>query len=991
MKKRNKLLIFTICAIYLSMLVGCNDVYAETVTFYNRREYNQAVDQLDKNCKAAQKALKGQEGTRYGIEFELTSLNINGKNRYAYKIEMKEDLLSRRLDSVKDHIKFEVASLKYTDSVTGDTSSETPNYYYRNSALTLANNIMYIQRPKTSDSDVVGFGTTEIILRSSGFTDPDLKAACSHTYIYVEKTTDSDGKVKEVEKARHESKAGAVNITLSSDDAGASSKTSPEYPQGAHNVQLNRTRLNDVDIDCSKAQTPNSFEAKYCEAMRGARSVSSPTSLQTFQCSKTELGSGSSYYTNKQKFYHTESIPYSTTYRYNYGCGPETVTASCTVKCTEVVTVEYGPPVASKAGLCFEYKVRVTSRVNCVANSNDITSDDPDRADGEPRPYVGYCTPTPVCTTGKFDEDIEDYNNQGGPDEDFDICINNCDGGKYTDKCTEKCYKEVYTPVPNKTTGREISFSDTLSTEPSAEKIYKNTTAYGYYCNTSNQIYWLNGKNNEFKTSKIDSLKENADKRVSINEAHSKEDPRWYWTASWGYKHSQCNRNKKSKKKFCRDIRYGCFKNTGIPCQCKCGEKCKWLGCRGKVYINPSYPAATGPDRDIQYLPGEGAADWYRNANAYNTLKEQCLSKSICSTKTSEYVIEVKYATSSNNQALSHSGTATLVGGEKNATPGAIIKDHGGCYDYEGRAEQRRSYLSEWSLPSTWISTKYGEVLYSKPADDSQYIERKGQFCLPFNAIDTNPLWWRYYYSEKNKETGATLNATTIAPATSRSSIYYDEFKRLCKEEWRVSKEEVDSWNPDYNINASAKNFGLFLWNFNVQCFYATSSNMFKETPNKRCLNTLDYTIRSIDLKQVFPDVEGKYVSDASKAGRSPGFNWTQFSINNLKDNQYMSNPVKYMEYIQTNGTRIYNKSNMDYDITLSREQIRMLKEKIEQNGLQFNNYGNISKDGNITTYKSTLLRSTLGLREKVNVPSETALKCNNMENVTSDKCINFD
>ena len=52
-------------------------------------------------------------------------------------------------------------------------------------------------------------------------------------------------------------------------------------------------------------------------------------------------------------------------YVYNYDpCNPTYgAKIECEVKCEEAVTVQYGAPVASKAGLCFEYKVKVTSRV----------------------------------------------------------------------------------------------------------------------------------------------------------------------------------------------------------------------------------------------------------------------------------------------------------------------------------------------------------------------------------------------------------------------------------------------------------------------------------------------------------------------------------------------------------------------------------------------------------------------------------------------------
>lgn len=105
---------------------------------------------------------------------------------------------------------------------------------------------------------------------------------------------------------------------------------------------------------------------------------------------------------------------------------------SCKIRCEEAVTVQYGAPVASKAGLCFEYKVKVTSRVTCEMTQKPV----------EPATYK-LCTPTPICT-GIGRSGKRYYFNQGGPSQEFDRCIDSCDGGKYTSKCSKQCYKEVY-------------------------------------------------------------------------------------------------------------------------------------------------------------------------------------------------------------------------------------------------------------------------------------------------------------------------------------------------------------------------------------------------------------------------------------------------------------------------------------------------------------------------------------------------------------------
>lgn len=1010
MKKFNKLAIFTIGTIYLVMLVGCKSVFAVTpVEVTSKSKFNKLVSDTREKCQKEKKELDNKAGTRYGIDFELAE---NGRS---YNITMNKANFSSTLNPIKDKIKFVVTSMKYEDSVTGNEAGVSVNFNTSNTALTVATPRINVKRPNTSDADVVGFGTTTIVLQSDGFYDPSLKEACLHTYQLIEEVPkkdsngetvkDSNGNVVTEKKVKEEyvSKPGEVTITLISTDAGSSPKNTREVPKGTDAVTLIEGNLNDKDIDCSTSFTAGSFEAKFCEALNGAEKIDDPKAGQTFQCDATKFATGSNYYVNKNKFYHVKKERRTTQYKYNYNeCKEATVNAWCNVTCKEVVTVEYGPPVASKAGLCFEYKVRVTSRVNCFADSNDIESDDSTRQDGKPRPYTGYCTPTPICTRGKFNADtLADYNNQGGPDEDFDICVKNCDHGKYTEKCSLKCYKEVYEGITNKSTGKEISYEDMITDDNNSEKIYTNTTKYGYYCNTAGQLIWLNGKNNDQKD-EIDNLKENADKRAHINEEHSREDPRWYWlNRSWGYRSSRCN-HKNSNKKYCRDIRYQCYKNTGIPCMCSCGENCKWLGCKGYVYINPSYPQEGthifNDERYIEYRAGRGAKDWKDNADAYNTLKRECMAKSICNTKTSEYTIKVGNREKDDK----------LVGGETNdnAANSEIIQNFAGCYKYNpdsASSSEKKSnlYRAEWALPSSWINIKYGTLTYKNP-NSSSYIERKNQHCLPLDAKNVNTLWWNYYYTKIAGDAPAQITGETT-----EYSVHSKSFKDLCETttnvtstttascDWRVTDDEIKDFTPEYNINASTDKFGLFEWKFAIQCFYATNNNICDKTEDTNKKITVDERciqgkkiIRTIDLGQMFPAADGVVQADPSKSGRDPGLNWTKYAINEKKNPKYQSNPPKYMKWIQENGYNVYSEDNLDYEVVLTREKIRDIKAATAAKDFKYNGFDGSYELHNTVNYKSSLLRTDLSGYTKY--PNDTSLKCNNMKNYKGNECQTF-
>lgn len=104
----------------------------------------------------------------------------------------------------------------------------------------------------------------------------------------------------------------------------------------------------------------------------------------------------------------------------------------CKVKCYEHLTVQYDPPVASIAGLCFTYKVTVKSVSKCGVEDNS------DKVLNElPNYNKTMCSPVPICEENAS-------STQGGPSEEFDSCIKKCDGGKYSQKCIDSCYKKIY-------------------------------------------------------------------------------------------------------------------------------------------------------------------------------------------------------------------------------------------------------------------------------------------------------------------------------------------------------------------------------------------------------------------------------------------------------------------------------------------------------------------------------------------------------------------
>ena len=142
---------------------------------------------------------------------------------------------------------------------------------------------------------------------------------------------------------------------------------------------------------------------------------------------------------NTTYFYASQTTEKSEPYKWHLNTGKngeegqavtEVGQATCKRVCEEVVKVDYGPPIAVKAGMCFEYRVKVSSIVQCKSDTSGTT---------EPKaPEV--CLPTPTCYSNAMKEEMK----VAGPTEDFQACVESCDGGKYSEKCSNSCYNKVY-------------------------------------------------------------------------------------------------------------------------------------------------------------------------------------------------------------------------------------------------------------------------------------------------------------------------------------------------------------------------------------------------------------------------------------------------------------------------------------------------------------------------------------------------------------------
>lgn len=824
-----------------------------------------------------------------------------------------------------------------------------------------------------------------------GFNDPRLVAACGPTSkLYMMVYTS-------VEAGEEE-----VAIEISGGDSGSSGSTilgqincsSPknEFEKNfcidkAAAMASSTTRK--FQITGTKTDVKTKAEMiKYEKIGEQLKKVTDPL---VFQCNYKDTVTGipkndDEYYVNKKYIYGEGKVTvslgdYKYTGEYTGGDLGKTnkTTASCELQCEEVVKVEYGPPVASKAGLCFEYKVKVTSRVDCYTVKEPTPP---------PKQYI--CTPTPWCNhPGGYPD------HQGGPDEDFDECINKCDGGLYSDRCSNKCYKQVYgESLVRKTAGTEIEYAD-------GKKVDRSKLLYQYKVKNG-KVYWdVGASGDRIRRYEIDSKGNKSypagpggPKQHSHASRDVITDSYWHKHHDWGYPTSY----------------YYYYDKTGIPKIDNCSStKCWWeanssAACTNKNNYRYLNHPSVYTDRYGTKYPGVSAQEQDKKVNQklYDDLKAACAAYSSCNTTTAEFTISVDYTEKGKTEVktinfpYSNDKKNTITNTENSVscepTKDSILLSYNGCYNC-GKSSEKDWYMTEWSFPGTWIHIKTGQIVYNPTTIyDSSWRSIENKFCLPLNIGDVNQKWYNYYQKKVNgSDTSYSYNNTEYM-----NSIVCPDGKKLTNPCDYTKTEFTDSDKIDYNINASTRNFGMFEWDINIQCFYAVNSQFPKVNESDKCESSCidDGTkmrVRTVDLNNLFPDKEGNKLTSTDKTGRTPGFNWTSFANQTTKDTDYKSVPSNYTKWIQAKGTSIYSDEYLDYEVNLTKEIISELKKQVNNDmGKKYTNWQGNTEVNSVTNYESPLFRNGGILSTNSKYPRGDAITCNNMKNYASTECEDF-
>ena len=648
---------------------------------------------------------------------------------------------------------------------------------------------------------------------------------------------------------------------------------------------------------------------------------------------------------------------------------------SCSKICEETVEVNYGPPVASSAGLCFEYEVEVISKVRCKTSTTNI----------KPPETPPMCNPIPICNN------IPGYIHQAGPLEEYESCIDSCDGGKYTKSCSNKCYDKVYGKSSNSEGSSKMAARKNgnitlkkVAYDEQGDSYYEHP---GYNGNTlSFKGYYIREKRNGiYYISWISTGSVNSYSR------YYREDPNEYHKVFYEDRDSGNGERDGAGAVY---FPYKGFK-TAQYWGSYCDDHCYFQGCTSdEYYLNKD----------------EQLADYKRNMEIYEGVIASCKAAASCESKTANFKISVDYTTvtkssdnktcnkkvgtinfpvgsndklvsSDNDDSNACSGTSYLDNNKK-----SVILDYNGCYRNCGKDSW---YYTKWSFPGTWLYPKKGKIEWKDMSGTSGWKYEPNKFCLPLNIDDTNEEYWKYYQAHLDEnDVPSYKNGNPYAKNYSKLSDTFDPF------------DSSDSTKGKANIHASAENFGKFGWNLNIDCFYSTY-NENADADNDTCENDLQASLRvkTVDLTDLFPSKDGTESTDTSKYSTdidSVPFNWTdKASTTKTQIPGVYAAPEEYGKYVQSKGYDIYNDAELEYQFHLTPSVMREFKNDsscmnastVEDNVISSSSAGGGSAiKSTVITYKSACFRDDGKLVSSAKkLPNTGLLGCNNINN---GKCV---
>lgn len=673
-----------------------------------------------------------------------------------------------------------------------------------------------------------------------------------------------------------------------------------------------------------------------------------------------------SNYETMHKYYHVET---------------ETVD-NCSVTCKEEIEVNFSDPVATQPGMCFQYLIEIKSKVVCDGN---YTAPPPTRKQ--------VCYPTPVCVSGASSYDA------GGPNEEFDSCVQSCDGGKYTQKCIDSCYSKVYeNNRSTKVSNNEVFTKDELK---ALSSLYVPTESFYEARKMANTCSWSNAEELYQLRQKYPGGYYKNGSWIQSGTCPSDLGPYYFRSLEQTQKTINMLNGTFSysggRKGYAPDGNGILRENYGGY---YCSDSCYWSGSCGSNTVLTETLAQEQYEKEVQ---------------EYMSKKQACEQKAAtCTNESTDYEIVVDNLDSNDSKddddkrdwqeefTSSQKMNSTNVTGD---FPSMVILTDGSCEDGK---DDPWHYHNIITFPGTWINNKTGQTVHSiQPGHEDFYTYVGNEYCTKLNSIPVNTVWYDWKVN-KNGD----------------SSALSDSEKKQIKD------------NLDMNIRGHIDNYGYFGWDFDVSCFYAidtpTNDREACSTDNpdwpdcdpdngggndggESPVNSYDY--RSIALDNLFPNsvtptssgessknfiatnlinevesLRNNSVTAVAETTRTVGFNWT-CAATNLENPDYLVQPVTLINQIQTLGDSIYQGDEyLDYHIRLTPEtmnKVRAYNKKYDSyseptNENEVLTAGN-KKTSGITVYRSYFLHKVLNSNELL---KSGLIGCNNEDDGTCPNVI---
>lgn len=504
--------------------------------------------------------------------------------------------------------------------------------------------------------------------------------------------------------------------------------------------------------------------------------------------------------------------------------------------CIEDMEIEYDSPKASYSSGGFKYTVKLSSKKSCSV----IPIRTPQR------PTI--CLPSITFT------DTNTAN--GGPSEDFDACVNKCDGGLYSDKCSESCFEKVY--KQNKK-AKNITFNSNDSNKFSDVVRLLDD---GYITN-SNKKGWCY----------VEDVCDPPDNRQN----RKCETGTWNWIVCPSAKTMAAGESGTLE-----------LTPTSVPQRIPANVNGDVYGC---VYGFQSEICRGTAVCDNNCSPNSVETKWQQDEEYETQVNLQ---------KEAKGILNSKYKCKEKNGGWVCEDKITTKEATENATITRVVNNVNKDIVFEGNSQPSVSYTennkySFINFPKAFISLENGSVLYK-------------------NQTSINMLGYRYggylFYTDPDT-TSENSNDIRYYPYNASS---YGITNNIIKDSGLNNNSKYGPNNTliNWNIVTNIKNFGSDKqWNIDVNCFYGADVSLCgKDDPDcceaggkcepvecKDCVSgNLPYRYRTVNLDDLFPD------------DREAGYNWTNNVANKKASvNGYIIDPESLISDIESKGNSIYN------------------------------------------------------------------------------------